>query len=125
MKKLTARQYAAAIDQVLTLQPESDQTALAGRVLKRLRRDRMLRLWSRVFEHLKNMEAVRQGRRRVLVEAPTLSQAQAVARQLSQVSVQIQLNPALQRGLAVTINDQRFDASLAGRLQQLRRSLLS
>lgn len=125
MKKLTARQYALAVDQVLHQASAPAAADVAARLLERLRRDRTQRLSSRITDHLRTLDAARRGQGRAIIEGPTSAQASAVAKQLKHIDASIVVDPSLKRGIAVTIDDRRFDLTLTGRLQQLRRSLLS
>lgn len=125
MKRLSARQYAIAIDQALNGKPKPDLGVVAGQILHRLRRDRAMRLLPRILDHLKSLEAVHRGRIRVTVEAPTVGVADALIAKLKSADATIIINPALRRGVAVTVDDRRIDATLTGRLHQLHRSLVS
>ncbi len=123
MKRLSARQYAMAIDMALTA-PKASVAQIAPRILHRLRRDRAMRLMPRVLEHLRNIESARRGRRRVTIEAATPRAADALADQLTKTDVTVVIRPELRRGVAVIVDDRRIDASLDGRLRQLQQSLL-
>lgn len=125
MKKLSARQYALAIDQVLQTTTKSQLREVAARLLVRLRRDRTPRLVARIIEQLRAIEAVRHGRRRVTLEVAGAGMAASLSKRLVKAEVTVVVRPELQRGVAIIINDKRIDATLAGHLQQLHRSLLS
>jgi len=125
MKRLSARQYATALDAALTDSGRPNMSVIAGQFLHRLRRDRAMRLMPRILEHLKVLESARHGRIRVTVEAPTSEAADALLKHIKKADATVIIDPSLRRGLAVTIDDRRLDASLTGRLHQLHRSLVS
>ncbi len=122
MKRLSARQYATAVDRALH-ESKRGVGAIATALLERLRRDRAMRLLPRVLDHVRNVDAARRGRQRVTIEAASIDAADAVTEKLKNADVTVHIRPELRRGVAVTINDQRIDASLAGRIEQLTKTL--
>lgn len=125
MKRFSARQYAVAVDQALHAAKGKDVSLVADRLMTRLRHDRAMRFLPRILYQLRQLDATRHGRRLGLIEAASGSWGLSLAKKLPDVDARVEIDQMLQRGLAVTIDDRRIDASLQGRLKQLLASLTS
>ncbi len=127
MKRLSAATYAALFHASAATVSDTERSAVAGRFLQLLRRQRVMKLWPRILMHLQRLDDRAHGRTRVAVTAPSADCRPAVAQQLTSlfgpVALDLTVDPALRGGLVLRVGDDEIDGSLRTRLRRLHHHL--
>ena len=125
--KLSAKQYAARLDQAwLTVKP-GEREALLTAFLQLLHQHHALKLVPRVLEHLQALSDQRAGLTRVTIESAAAVDVDDIQSRLhkafGKIVVESRVNPALVGGLKIKVGDALIDASVSGQLKRLQTHL--
>lgn len=127
MKRLTAKQYAVNLLDVMEALPAKEQPAAAQRFFQLLQRRRLIRLLPRILSNLEAESYRRAGVLPVTARAARdlpATTAQQLTKQLGQpVVLTAVTDPTLTAGVQFTVGETLIDSSLKALLTSLRQRL--
>lgn len=128
MRKLTAKQHAAALLAAVQEAPAAQRSDVVRSFLRLLVRRRLTKLLPRVVEHLQAMEDIANGVTRVHAWSAAAVDVNDLADQLQKaigrVALELETDPALIGGLRLKIGDRLIDGTLRNRLNRLQTQLI-